>query len=134
MATLTLSQAVDFFKLTNDDLQTQKRLIQNYQADENKNSTVGNKIIQHFQIHEIFKCRYKKKPTFIEMLLNETLYEKMVHGADNKPGHPMFVSSLYNTFKFWGCPVSIFKATQSKHIYELFKATHILDPTAGWGG
>ena len=131
---MNIQNAIDFFQLSDEELQTQKSMICDYDAYENKCTTVGNKLIQHFQIHEIFKCRYKKKPTFVELFDDKELYDKMVEGADNKPGHPQFISSLYNTYKFWGCPIAIFKATQSKHVYKLFNATHVFDPTSGWGG
>lgn len=134
MEKITLDDVKKYFQLSSEEIDKEVGLVRFYSAQDNKNVPVGNKLIYHCQIEELLKCRYKKKTTFVEMLQDDDLYKKMVDKCDEKPGSPTFITSLYNTFKFLVCPVTVFKTAQAKHIYTHMEATHVLDPTSGWGG
>ena len=99
-------------------------------------SAAGNRILYHFQLANLLQTRrIKKKYTLPEILQDEKEYEKLLRWTEklkrNKKQTP--ARKMYETYSLTH-PIVFFKPSVAKWLYSKFHATHVLDPTAGWGG
>ena len=99
-------------------------------------SNVGNRILYHFQVGNLLQTRrIKKKYTLPEILQNKEEYDKLLRWTEtlkrNKKQTP--ARKMYETYTLTH-PIVFFKPSVAKWLYSKFNATHVLDPTAGWGG
>jgi hypothetical protein len=99
-------------------------------------SAVGNRILYHFQTRNLLQTRrIKKKYTLPEILDNTEEYEKLLRwtmGAKRTDGRAL-ARKMYEIYTL-SHPIVFFKPSVAKWLYSKFHATHVLDPTAGWGG
>lgn len=120
-------------KIINKDLHSLNKWISN--NDELK--MVGNRTIYKYQFRELLKCpRDIKNYKTIYDIFNDNeeqkLWEQTLKRRTNK--NHITPCDVYECFRInKGC-VAIFKPSNAKYIYEKYKPTSILDPTAGWGG
>jgi len=101
-----------------------------------KRSFAGNGFLYHFQLDNL--CHVKVKGlSFHDIMNNEfererawTLCNK--YGAKSRPNNAPL--RLFEMWRRLNGAVVFFRPTVAKAIYSLVGATHVLDPTAGWGG
>ena len=124
--------------LDDDALQHEFNKLVRYKPKLTSRCFAGNSILYHFQLDNL--CRVKSsgaKHSFYEIMADDTLraewwakINKYANGSrPNKPAVRMF--EIYR--RLTG-PVVFFKPTIAMNIYSQVKATHVLDPCAGWGG
>tara|TARA_R110002050_G_scaffold51178_3_gene117871 strand:- start:100 stop:1119 length:1020 start_codon:yes stop_codon:yes gene_type:complete len=106
----------------------------------NPRKWAGNKIIYHFQIHNLLKCRrgdkgYKTlEEWFLDPILKEKLWKDTLVRNRRKKGINASPCDVYECHRLNNGAIVPFKSSTAKYVYTLFKATNVLDPTAGWGG
>lgn len=103
-----------------------------FDAKENSRSFAGNKYLYHYQIENLCKTRVKKDSLY-EIMNDDEKYAKLYAKAEKLGRTGTLPNRLFEAERFNGAVV-FFKPTTAKYIYNLFKATSVLDPTAGWGG
>lgn len=93
----------------------------------------GLKILWHFQIAALLRTRVVgKRPILAEVLADEKSYEALmanvrrIHRASTLP------IRVLEMFRF-NQAVTFFRPSEAVPLYERFRASHVLDPTAGWG-
>jgi len=130
---------ISFDALVSDKLISEKELkndlekLINYDASENRRCFAGNKFLYHFQMRNMCMTKPDRKLSIYDIMNDEKEYQKLWDRMIklNRTGN--LENRLYEASRFNNAVV-FFKATTAKYIYQRFKATSVLDPTAGWGG
>jgi len=108
--------------------------LKKWQPTGEKQSFAGNKTLYHFQMENLLRTRVVgKKLTLEEILGDETEYEKLARNVEKLGRTGTMANRFFEAFRF-NQAVVFFKPSAAKWIYSSFQATHVLDPTAGWGG
>jgi len=115
-------------KLTND---LQKLL--EYDADKPNRCFAGNAFLFHHQIENLCNVRNNGKESLREVMSDPTKYAAFYQRVLDMGRSGNMPNRVYEHHRFNGGAV-FFKPTTAKYIAKLFGATHMLDPTAGWGG
>jgi hypothetical protein len=120
-------------KLRNDYMSLIK-----YDGCTNSRGFAGNKLLYHFQMTNLLKCRRGTDLTLREIFENDVLKEKLWKDAikrrrrKNAP-YPS-ETDVFECFRANKGAVVFFKPITAKYLYTQFKATKVLDFTMGWGG
>ena len=100
----------------------------------------GNPIIYKYQFQNLLNCKrgtkgYKTlEEWFSDDSLKEELWQLTVNiNRRDRALYPC-ATDVYECHRKCKGAIVPFKASTAKYIYKLFGATHVLDPTAGWGG
>jgi hypothetical protein len=132
MERITFQQIVDSKKLSDADRATDLQTLKQFHADSNERKFCGNPFLYHYQMENLCKTRVKKLSLY-EKMNNDQEYEKLYKTAEKLKRTGTLANRLFEAERFNGC-VAMFKASTAKYLYKHFKATKVLDPTAGWGG
>lgn len=133
MQRLTYDDVIQHKKLNDKELQDDIKKLIKYNANENKRCFYGNNFIYHYQLVNIGKVKINNKNSLYDVMKNDLLYEKLWNNMIRLNRTGTIPNRLFEAFRFNSC-VAVFKATTAKYIYKKYNATHVLDPTAGWGG
>ena len=96
-------------------------------------SHAGNKFLYHHQLGNLLHTRIPHKKTLEEVMNDEEAYDRLVRFTlrlDRKGSWP---SRVFEAWRF-NHQIGFFSPMLAKACYEHYGATHVLDPTAGWGG
>jgi hypothetical protein len=130
---LTFKDIVEDKHLTTEQLVHDIDNLKKLKADENIRSLAGNKFLYHFQMENLCKVKIKKQPSLYDIFDNDILYRKVWDKMVKLNRTGTLANKLFEAQRF-NNSVVFFKAGIAKYIYKRFKATSVLDPTAGWGG
>jgi tRNA1(Val) A37 N6-methylase TrmN6 len=134
MSRITFTDVVNDKKLTPIELEKDLKTLHAYKAVENENKFCGNRILYHFQMENLLRTRVMgKKKTLPEVLEDEAEYKKLEQNVEKLGRTGTMANRFFEAFRF-NQAVVFFKPSTAKFIYRHFGATHVLDPTAGWGG
>lgn len=126
-----------FRKINDKEFEKEIKSLIKWDANENKLKIIGNKIIYHYQFENIAKTKGDngKTKSFYEWLNDETLrnklYEMML--KRNRKSQDV-LSNMFEALRANKGSIVIFRPSTAKFIYKYYKATNVLDFTAGWGG
>lgn len=94
----------------------------------------GLKILWHFQIAALLRTRVLgNRPTLAETLSSDVAYEKLMENTRRIHRTGTLPNRVLEMFRF-NQAVTFFRPSEASRLYALFRASHVLDPTAGWGG
>jgi hypothetical protein len=94
----------------------------------------GLKTLWHFQIAALLRTRVVgNRPTLAEILADDVAYEKLMGNVRRIPRTGTIPARLLEMFRF-NQAVTFFRPSEASRLYALCRASHVLDPTAGWGG
>ena len=131
---LTIQDIIADKHLTQEALMKDLTSLKKWKLTEEKQSFAGNKILYHFQMGNLLQTRVVgKKLTLPEILLDAEEYEKLMGRVEKLGRTGTLANRIFEAFRF-NQAVVFFKPSVAKMIYKKFEATHVLDPTAGWGG
>jgi len=119
------------------DKEFKKLLDYGKKISENKNSFVGNKILYHFQLRNLMKCKRGKNPSFYDLIIkeeNKELYDKHYQDTLKRARTGTMTNRIYEAWRINKGAIVFFKACQAIYIYKKYNGKSILDFTAGWGG
>ena len=136
-----LQEIVDSKRLAPRELEKAWAAFMAYDATvENSNRNRGNPIIYHSQMAALCETRRRGKPSLSQICANPDLLALLdarvaKQQAEHRTDHPSCCQAIrrFNTWRVYGC-ISVFKPSQAAYLYQKYRATHVLDPTAGWGG
>lgn len=109
-----------------------------YDASQNKNSFIGNKLVYHYDKVGLIETRYKGGPNLIEIYEKDPQkYWERVCKMDRRKGKDPTIRDAYELNK----AITFFKPTTAKHLVQRFcglgteiNELKIYDPCAGWSG
>jgi hypothetical protein len=133
MERLTFADIVEHKQITNDELIDDLNKLKAYDANENKRCFYGNKFLYHYQMANLCKVSIKGMPSLYDIMNDDELYKKLYGRMEKLNRTGTLANRLFEANRFNNAVV-FFKATTAKYIYNKYKATSVLDPTAGWGG
>jgi len=133
MERLTFANIVEHKRITDDDLNNDLMKLKEYDANENKRCFYGNKFLYHYQMANLCKVSVKGMPSLYDIMNDDELYKKLYGRMEKLNRTGTLANRLFEANRF-NNTVVFFKATTAKYIYNKYKATSVLDPTAGWGG
>jgi len=135
----TIEDVIEWKTYSLHQLKKDFQNLNDFKADNNPRKHCGNKIIYHYQIKHLLNCRRGTKGyhTLPEMLEDPILSTKIWEETCQRNRRDVEIPSpidLYECHRINKGAIVAFKAPTAKYLYKRFKAKHILDPTAGWGG
>ena len=130
---LSFADIVEHKKITEDELIDDINKLKKYDANENKRCFYGNKFLYHFQMENLCKVSIKGMSSLYDIMNNDESYKKLYGRMLKLNRTGTLANKLFEANRFNNAVV-FFKATTAKYIYNKYKATSVLDPTAGWGG
>jgi hypothetical protein len=134
MSKITLQEIIADKQITQDELVKDIANLKKYKPTGEKQSFAGNKTLYHFQMANLLNTRVVgKKMTLPEVLLDDDEYTKLKNNMEKLGRTGTLPNRMFEAFRF-NQSVVFFKPSTAKWIYSKFNATHVLDPTAGWGG
>jgi DNA modification methylase len=115
----------------NRDLDNMKK----FKADTNVNSFAGNPFLYHYQFTNLLKCRRQDGKNIYDTWNDPQQREKLFADTEKRNrGGATAAGNVFECYRINRGSVVMFKATTAKYLYKKYKATSVLDPTAGWGG
>lgn len=106
-----------------------------FDATTNANNFAGNPFLYHYQFKNLLKCRREDGKTIYDIAQDPVEWAKLIDNtrARNRGGRTA-AGNVFECFRINLGSVVMFKSTTAKYLYKKYKATKVLDPTAGWGG
>jgi hypothetical protein len=109
--------------------------LKEFDASTNANNFSGNPFLYHFQFKNLLKCRRKDGKTIYDIAAAPTEWAKLIENTKKRNrGGRTAAGNVFECFRINLGSVVMFKSTTAKYLYKKYKATSVLDPTAGWGG
>ena len=106
-----------------------------FSATDNKNSFYGNPFLYHYQFKNLLNCKRERGKTIYDIWNDKEEWDKLVDSARKRNrGGRTAAGNIYECFRANLGSIVMFKSTTAKYLYKKYGATHVLDPTAGWGG
>ena len=134
MSKITFEEIIADKRLTQEALEKDIASLKKWKPTGEKQSFAGNKTLYHFQMENLLRTRrVGKKMILEEILVDEEEYAKLARYVDKLGRTGTMPNRFFEAFRF-NQAVVFFKPSTAKWIYSTFGATHVLDPTAGWGG
>jgi hypothetical protein len=132
---VTLQDIETHKNITTAELRKDLNNLNKFDATTNANNFSGNPFLYHFQFKNLLKCRRKDGKTIYDIAADPLQWDKLIENtrARNRGGRTA-AGNVFECFRINLGSVVMFKATTAKYLYKKYKATSVLDPTAGWGG
>ena len=129
----TMAEALAYFtRHSEDDLHKDWFNLMNFDPTDFRAGRAGNKLVDHFTIAEQFRTKRDGKDTF-EAIMEDR--EKAVkHWRTCKRDPQENEGRRLAEHWFHVSRITTFRPSITKCIVHKYKATAVLDPTAGWGG
>jgi len=134
MSKITFHDIIADKLLAQEDLVKDIANLKKWKPTGEKQSFAGNKTLYHFQMENLLRTRVVgKKMILEEILVDDEAYEKLALAVAKLGRTGTMANRFFEAYRF-NQAVVFFKPSTAKWIYTKFQATHVLDPTAGWGG
>jgi tRNA1(Val) A37 N6-methylase TrmN6 len=130
---ISFQEIVDHKKITSAELKKDLSKLQKWDASTNRVKFCGNKVLYHFQLENLLRTRAVGKKLLSEILDDPEEYKALEQFVTDQGRTGTLPNRFFEAYRF-NQAVVFFKPSTAKFIYKTFKATHVLDPTAGWGG
>lgn len=132
---VTIKDIEDHKLITNDELDRDLKNLKKFSAQENTNNFYGNPFLYHFQFKNLLNCRREKGKTIYDIWNDREAWNKLIDSTRKRNrGGRTAAGNVYECFRINLGSIVMFKSTTAKYLYKKYGATHVLDPTAGWGG
>lgn len=135
LSSVTLEDIENHKIISTNDLERDLKNLREFSADTNANNFYGNPFLYHYQFKNLLKCRRQDGKTIYDIWNNPSERDKLIEQTKlrNRGGRTA-AGNVFECFRINLGSVVMFKATTAKYLYKKYKATSVLDPTAGWGG
>jgi len=132
---VTIKDIEDHKLISTKELQKDLDNLRKFDASENRNNFYGNPFLYHFQFKNLLNCRREKGKTIYDIWNDTEEQKKLIENTRKRDrGGRTAAGNVYECFRINLGSIVMFKSTTAKYLYQKYKATHVLDPTAGWGG
>lgn len=135
LSSVTIQDIENHKTITTKDLRKDLDNLNKFDASTNANNFAGNPFLYHFQFKNLLKCRREDGKTIYDIAANQAEWDKLIEDTKvrNRGGRTA-AGNVFECFRINLGSVVMFKSTTAKYLYKKYKATKVLDPTAGWGG
>ena len=132
---VTIKDIEDHKLISNEELDRDLKNLKKFTAEENANNFYGNPFLYHFQFKNLLKCCREKGKTMYDIWNDREAWDKLIDSTRKRNrGGRTAAGNVYECFRINLGSIVMFKSTTAKYLYKKYGATHVLDPTAGWGG
>jgi len=124
-------------QLTDPELTSALQTLKKFQpTDEPPRCFAGNPVLYHYMMDAL--CNVKGKNGSFRELMNSESKRNDTWDKANKYDHGYRANNapmrLFELWRRMNGAIVFFKPTIAMYVYKKYKATSVLDPTAGWGG
>lgn len=136
LETVTIADIENHKLISHKELKKDLDNLKKFDASTNANNFYGNKFLYHHQFKNLLKCKREDTNKTIYDIYNDPVqWDKMLENTRKRNrGGRTAAGNIFECFRINLGSVVMFKATTAKYLYQKYKATSVLDPTAGWGG
>lgn len=132
---VTIKDIEDHKLITKEELDRDLKNLKGFAAEENANNFYGNPFLYHFQFKNLLNCRREKGKTIYDIYNDKDSWDKLIDSTRKRNrGGRTAAGNVYECFRINLGSIVMFKSTTAKYLYKKYRATSVLDPTAGWGG
>jgi hypothetical protein len=136
---VTIDDIVNHKLISDEELNKDLNNLNKYDCAENENNFAGNRFLYHYQFANLLYCTRERsgKP-------RETIYEIWADPAKKaflidqtrkrNRGGKVPANNVFECYRINTGSIVMFKSITAKYLYKKYRATAVLDPTAGWGG
>lgn len=136
-----IDDIINHKKLTEKELfnECEKLIDFGKNKNDNLNSFVGNKILYHFQLINLIKCKNNNNISFYDLIdkcktEHNELYKKHYDLTIKFNRSGTLPNRLFEAYRCGKGAIVFFKSANAIYIYKKYNAKNILDFTMGWGG
>jgi hypothetical protein len=90
--------------------------------------------LYHHQLANLLETRVGKHPLLREIMADDIAKEKLIRDVQKRNRTGTMENKIFECYRVNKGSVVFFKPSTAKFLYKKYNATHVLDPTAGWGG
>jgi len=132
---VTISDIENHKNITTEELRKDLDNLNKFDATTNANNFAGNPFLYHHQFKNLLKCHREDGKTIYDLYNDPVAWAKLIEDTKvrNRGGRTA-AGNVFECFRINLGSVVMFKSTTAKYLYKKYKATSVLDPTAGWGG
>lgn len=135
LSSVTIHDVENHKRITTAELIRDLNNVKKFDAKTNKNSFAGNPFLYHFQLPNLLQCRREDGETIYDIWEDPVAWKNLIeYTRKRNRGGRTAAGNVFECFRINYGSVVMFKATTAKYMYKKYKATSVLDPTAGWGG
>ena len=127
----TYEDVVNHKNLSPEQLAAEAQRMISYTGATSARSFIGNPILYHYMMTELCECKNKHGLSIREYIVDIDFWMAQV---EKRKRTGTMANRLFECIRVSRCNIAFFKPTIAKWMYKTAKATHVLDPTAGWGG
>lgn len=121
--------------LSDEELLSDLNNLKNVDMAKNRNNFYGNPFLYHFQIKNLLQCKRENGSTIYDIWNDKAEWDKLIENTRKRNrGGKTAAGNVFECFRINTGSVVMFKSSTAKYLYQKYKATSVLDPTAGWGG
>ena len=132
---VTINDIENHKTISTRELQKDLENLRRFDATENRNNFYGNPFLYHFQFKNLLNCRREKGKTIYHIWYDPEEQKKLIENTRKRNrGGRTAAGNVYECFRINLGSIVMFKSTTAKYLYKKYGASHVLDPTAGWGG
>lgn len=135
LASVTIVDVENHKHLSEKELLSDLKNLKNVDMANNRNNFYGNPFLYHFQIKNLLKCKRENGSTIYDIWNDKAEWAKLIDNTRKRNrGGKTAAGNIFECFRINTGSVVMFKSSTAKYLYQKYKATSVLDPTAGWGG
>ena len=135
LGSVTIKDIENHKIISTRELQKDLENLRKFEATQNKNNFYGNPFLYHFQFKNLLNCRREKGKTIYDIWNDTKERKKLIENTRKRNrGGRTAAGNVYECFRINLGSIVMFKSTTAKYLYKKYGASHVLDPTAGWGG
>lgn len=132
---VTINDVENHKLITTKELDKDLKKLNKFNAETNANNFAGNPFLYHYQFKNLLKCRRQDGKTIYDIYNDPVEWAKLIDSTRKRNrGGRTAAGNVFECFRINLGSIVMFKSTTAKYLYKKYKATSVLDPTAGWGG
>ena len=131
----TIENVVAHKRLTQDQVKQELKKVMRFKQGETMlNSFVGNNLLYHFQMEQLCNTKRRGKLSFSDICKSDDAKKELIKQMEKRRRTGTWENRLFECWRINSGSITFFKMCSSTYLYKKYKATKVLDFTAGWGG
>ena len=136
---VTIDDIVNHKLISDEELNKDLTNLNKYDCVENENNFAGNRFLYHFQFANLLYCTRersgKPRDTIYDIWADPIKKAFLIDQTRKRNrGGKVPANNIFECYRINTGSIVMFKSITAKYLYKKYRATAVLDPTAGWGG
>lgn len=136
---VTIDDIVNHKLISDEELNKDLNNLNKYDCAENENNFAGNRFLYHFQFANLLHCTRersgKPRDTIYDIWADPIKKAFLIDQTRKRNrGGKVPANNIFECYRINTGSIVMFKSITAKYLYKKYRATAVLDPTAGWGG